>query len=283
MKIGNKVGSSRDYTRPERNSGFRTILVVVLAIMAVCTIFWVYNMGQKAEETVEVAMINGNMYKQQVVSEESLVKYDMAISEYERYTLEKSKKRRVVLWEDRKELIGAFAAYPLQNATVAMYDSFVKSRTDNSDTVLYSFPGKNIVTLNIGADDLKSFKTFLQPGDRINVTAIFSSKEKVYTVDENGTRTASTVDTFREEVVFTDIMVADLLNSSGASILDLYASYNERTVYEQAKLDTSESWLESVEPSVMLAALTPEEETRYYQYLSKSDVEFHIALPQRTN
>ena len=210
----------------------------------------------------------------------------MLVGEFEKYAVDKkdgTKKRRIILWEERNLLANTFAAYPLQADTVAMYDNFVKSRTDNSDTVLYSYPGKNIITLKVGDNDLKSFKTFLQPGDTINVTAIFSSRENIYVTDENGNRTKEAVETFREEKVFTDIMVADLLNSQGASILDLYASYNEKTVYQQDQLDSSESWLKSVQPSVMLVALTPEEETRYYQYLSKSDVEFHISLPQRVD
>ena len=34
-------------------------------------------------------------------------------------------------------------------------------------------------------------------------------------------------------------MIADLLNKEGKSILDIYASYNEATVYEQAQMDKS--------------------------------------------
>ena len=54
------------------------------------------------------------------------------------------------------------------------------------------------------------------------------------------------------------------------------------TVYQQAALDVDESWQDSVEPSTLLVALTPEEEALYYEYLSKNDIEFHMSLPQRT-
>ena len=89
------------------------------------------------------------------------------------------------------------------------------------------------------------------------------------------------VDVFRDEEVFTDIMIADIINSQGKSVLDIYASYNEQTVYQQAALEANEAWLTSVEPDTLLVALTPEEETRYYKYLSKSDVTFYMSLPQR--
>lgn len=90
------------------------------------------------------------------------------------------------------------------------------------------------------------------------------------------------VEVFREETLFTDIMVADMLNQQGDSILDIYASYNDMTVYQQAQMDASESFQDSVVPKSLLIALTPEEETQYYYYLGKNNVEFKISLPQRT-
>lgn len=286
MKIGKKSEGRVKSSKSEKNNSKKNILLMLVLVVTVVLIFWVYTMGQKAEQTISVVMLAENVYKNEAITESKLKEYKMLVGEFEKYAVDKedgTKKRRILLWEEKDMIINTFAAYPLQADTVAMYNNFIKSRTDNSDTVLYSFPGKNIITLNVGDSDLTSFKTFLQPGDTINVTAIFSSKEQIYVTDEDGNKTKETVETFREEKVFTDIMVADLLNSQGESILDLYASYNEKTVYQQAKLDTSESWLKSVEPSVMLVALTPEEETRYFQYLSKSDVSFYISLPQRVD
>lgn len=286
MKIGKRAEGRVKSSKSEKNNSKKNLLLMLVLAVTVVLIFWVYTMGQKAEQTVSVVMLSESVYKNEVITESKLKEYKMLAGEFEKYAVDNedgTKKRRILLWEERNMILNTFAAYPLQADTVAMYNNFIKSRTDNSDTVLYSYPGKNIITLDVGDNDLRSFKTFLQPGDRINVTAIFSSKESVFVTDENGNRTKEMVEIFREEKVFTDIMVADLLNSQGSSILDLYASYNEKTVYQQAQLDASESWLQSVEPSVMLVALTPEEETRYYQYLSKSDVEFHISLPQRVD
>lgn len=159
-----------------------------------------------------------------------------------------------------------------------MISDVVTSRTDNTDTVLYSFPGKNIVSLSLGDSDLTTFKTFLQPGDRVNVTAIYKNEQQLDTSDGG----QETVSATRQETVFKDIMIADLLNNSGESVLDLYASYNDMTTYEQAALDSDEEWKERITPATLLVALTPEEEALYYDYLSKSEVEFHMSLPQRT-
>ena len=238
-------------------------------------------MGRKAEETVQVIMLAEDIYKNEVVTEEMLQPYDMIKGEFEKYATTNSngtQRRRILLWDERNLVVGTFAAYPLHEGTVAMYTDFITSRTDNSDSVLYSFPGKNIVALNVGTNDLKAFKTFLQPGDRVNIKAIYSESESVE--DEYGTNERVTV--YREETVFQDIMIADLLNSQGESILDIYASYNDATVYEQAQLDASETFQASVEPSTLLVALTPEEEMLYYYYQNKDDAEFTMSLPQRT-
>ena len=78
-------------------------------------------------------------------------------------------------------------------------------------------------------------------------------------------------------------MLADLLNSQGDSILDLFQQYNDMSTYEQANLDASESWVQSVTPANIMVALTPEEESEYYKYLSKDSITFKISLPQRSN
>ena len=77
-------------------------------------------------------------------------------------------------------------------------------------------------------------------------------------------------------------MVADLLNSDGESVLDLYAQYQEMTVYRQAQLDNDEGWQKAVLPTTLLVALTPEEESAYYDYLSKNQIKFKMSLPQRS-
>lgn len=286
MKIGKGREGRVASTKPDKNSGMKNVALVLIMVITAVLIVWVYSMGKKAEQTVSVIMLAESVYKNEVITESMLKEYQMLTGEFEKYAVvneDGTKKRRILTWDERNMIINTFAAYPLQSDTIAMYNNFIKSRTDNSDTVLYSYPGKNIVTLSVADKDLKSFKTFLQPGDRINVNAIFASSETINVEQPDGTTEKQKVDTFREETVFTDIMVADLLNSKGDSILDLYASYNEKTVYQQAALDSNDAWLQSVEPSVMLVALTPEEETRYYQYLSKGDVEFIISLPQRLN
>lgn len=285
MKIGkNNKKAPKVSSKVGGNYSKNNILIIGVMVVTLLLIIWVYTMGRKAQETVQVIMYSENIYKNETITNDKIVPYDMVKAEFEKYAVTQkdgSLKRRVLLWEERNKIVNTFAAYSLKANTVAEYTDIFTSRIDNSDSVLYSFPGKNIVTLDVGDNDLKAFKTFLQPGDRINVVAIYRTTEKVKEDDGYGGTVTNDVEVYKEEVIFPDIMLADLLNNSGDSILDIYASYNEKTVYQQASLDASESFQDSVTPETMLVALTPEEEEIYYYYLGKDDVEFRISLPQR--
>jgi len=280
-KIKDTISGVTSLGKPAKNSIKNyTYLLVVLGI-TIILIFWVYTIGAKAERTVKVAMLATNVYKNQLVTKEMFKPYDMLQGEFEKYAIidNKGRKvRRIILWNEIDKIVNSFAAYPLQEGTYAEYRSFIKSRVDNSDNVLYSFPGKEIVPLEIGANELQAFKTFLQPGDRLTIEAIFSQRESA---NNNNDRGNTQVEVFRTENVFTDIMVADLLNAQGESILDIYSSYRDKPVYEQAQLDTSQAFRDRTEPKTLLVALTPEEKDRYYYYLSKSNVKFRVSMPQR--
>ena len=288
MKIGKGRGGSQNQQlnvgKPSKNQNKKNMYIIITVLITALLITWVYSMGRKAEETVQVCMTSQSIYKNQVVTESMLQPYDMLKGEFEKFSTVQSdgtKKRRVLLWEERGMIINTFAAYPLQANNYCEYRSFIKSRVDNSDSVLYSFPGKEIVPLEVDSNELQAFKTFLQPGDRVNVTALFSQKEKITEDDGFGGTTTQTVETFRTETVFKDIMIADLINSTGESILDIYADYRDKTVYQQAQLEASQTFQDSVEPKTLLVALSPDELDRYFYYLSKSQVEFRMSLPQR--
>lgn len=287
MKIGkNNKKAPKVSSRVGGNYSKNNILIIGVAVVTLLLIVWVYSMGRKAQETVQVIMYKENIYKNETITNDKLIPYDMVKAEFEKYAVTKADgtlKRRVLLWEEKDKILNTFAAYSLQANTVAEYTDMIISRIDNSDSVLYSFPGKNIVTLDVGDNDLRAFKTFLQPGDRINVVAIYRTTEKIKEDDGYGGTVINEVEVYKEDVIFPDIMLADLLNQKGESILDIYASYNEKTVYQQASLDASESFQDSVTPETMLVALTPEEEEAYYYYLGKEDVEFRISLPQRAD
>lgn len=279
MKLQHRTDNNR-MARTEVNNQKRNFLLIGLIAAAIALIIWIVMVGKQAERTIPVCMLAQDVYKNQVITSDMLVQYDMIEAEFEKYAITKSngsKARRIVLWKEKDALIGAFAAYPLQNNTVAMYDNFITERVDNSDSVLYSFPGKEIVAVDIVEGDLDAYKTFLQPGDRVNITAVYNVQAES---DEKIDGERYQVDTVRTETLFEDIMVADLLNQDGNSILDIYATYNDMTVYEQAAMDKDEEFQDSVSPASLLLALTQDEIQRYYEAMSKNCT-FKMSLPQR--
>lgn len=275
-----KLFSNMD-SRLALNQSKKLGYVIAIALVGILLIIWVLYIGGKAERTVKIVMLSQNVHKNQLITAELFKPYDILQGEYEKYTVVDDKgvkKRRLILWEERGRVVNSFAAYNLKNDTYAEYRDFIKSRVNNTDTVLYSFPGKDVVPLEISGGEMTAFKTFLKPGDKLNIEAVFTVKQKVGE-DISGEYT----DTFKIETVFGGIMVADMLNGKGESILDAYAMYRELPVWEQARLDRSTEFRQKTDPKTLLIALTPDEKERYYYYLSKSSVKFKASMPQRLN
>lgn len=292
MKLGRKKSNGNGLpgsgggglNQPSLNKSKSNGKIIMVLLITVAMIAWVISVGKKAEETVQVVMLKESLYKNEVITIDKLMPYDMLRGEYEKYAITTENgaaQKRLVPWEKVDTVLNYFAAYPLQRETLLETRSLVAQRTDNTDSVLYSFPGKEIVQLNIAASDLNSFKTFLQPGDRINVDAIYSEKMTIQVDDGYGGKMASDVEVYKTEPVFNSIMIADIINADGGSVLDIYANYNRLTVFEQASMDKSDAFQAQTEPKALLVALSPDEKDSYYRFLSKSNIEFKVSLPQR--
>lgn len=284
MKAGRHVRTNR-LTRPEKNQNSKLMMAAILGVVAVLLIIWVWTLGNKADQTISVCMYAEDVYKNETITEDMFKEYKMTKVEYEKYTIveqDGTKYRRILLWDERGKAVGTFAAYNSQAETICMNNDFINSRVTNSDTILYSYPGKVVTAFDVGDSDLESFKTLLQPGDKVNIIAIFKKQQKLTASDALGNANTQTVELQQTETMFEDIMLADLLNNDGDSILDLYEYYNNLSVYAQAQLDSDESWKERTTPSKILMALTPEELDTYYYYLGK-DCQFRMTLNQRNS
>lgn len=283
MKLGKKTSS---VGRPQVNANKKSGIIIGLVFVTILLIAWVIWLGHKAQETVTVAVYAQGLYKNQLITnpETMFEPYEMLRAEYEKLsvTYENGEtKRRIMLYEEVPQLKGWYAAYPLMQGDYVQYRSFIGKKTDNSNTVLYNFPGKEIVSFDIDTGLIGTFKTFLEPGDKINVQATY--KETIEENKDDGTGmnlSKEEVDVFRTERAFSGIAIADMLNDQDSSILDMYAYYNNLSAYQQSSLDNDSSWKSSTSPSKVLVALTPEELERYYYYKNK-DATFEVSLPQR--
>lgn len=270
--------------KPRANQNKRTMGIVAVGVVTFLLILWVFAMSQNATKTVQVAMYAKNIYKNQQITADMFIPYDMLQSEYDNFAStykDGTTKRKVILYSEVNTLVGTYAAYPLRAETYALWTDFFTSRTDNSDSVLYSYPGKNLVVLDVDSGTIKSFSSFLKPGDRINVIASFDETAEVKVYQDDGSFKMEESETHRNEPMFQDIVLADMLNSDGQSILDLYEYYDTLDTYSQANLDASDDWAEQTTPDTILVALTPEEVDTLYYYQSKSGVTFYVTVPQR--
>lgn len=288
MQLGKKSNKRNGFNNPSINNRKNLIATLGLVVFAAGSIGWVSSIGKKAEDTVRVVMSARDIYKDEPINineDAGMLKpYDMLVGEYEKYSYQNDNgttKRRVVLWDERDKLAGTFAAYPMQRDRTVMYREVVKSRIDNSDSVLYSFPGKDIVTLEVNGNDMEAFKTFLKPGDRLNVDGNYTERITEETLDSYGQIQKQEYEVFKTEQVFGGILVADLLNSNGESVLDVYAGYNNMSTWQQAQLDKDPAFKEKTTPRTLLVALTPEEKDRYNYFLSKGNIKFKVSVPQR--
>lgn len=290
MKLGKKSTASAvggGSGAPKLNSNKKSGTIIILAFITIGLIAWVVFLGHKAQETVRVAVFKQGMYKNQVVTDPTVFfePYDMLRAEYEKLSVTSengSSTRRIILWDEVGKLKGWYAAYPLMQGDYVQYREFVSAKIDNSKTVLYNFPGKEIVSFDIKTDLISTFKTFIEPGDKVNIQATYMDKLK--DTQGNGEETADSgdeeIEVFRTEKAFNGIVIADMLNSSDQSVLDLYAYFNSLSAYQQARLEGDSSWTKQTQPTKVLVALSPEELDRYFYYKNKQAT-FEVTLPQR--
>jgi len=87
----------------------------------VLMIIWVLVLSHRADSTVSVVMLKENVYKNQVITEDVIMKYDIIRAEFNKYAVvndDGTKKRRLILWDERGVILNSFAAYPLKKKRI---------------------------------------------------------------------------------------------------------------------------------------------------------------------
>lgn len=277
-------------------------ILIIVACIGATAFLWVFVSAKT--QTISVCMWNGNHAKNSPLNSDAVTEYKMLVGEYETYAIQGTDgvTSRIIKWEDRALLNGKYCTRNVYGATIVVLEDLMTEKINNTDMLMYNFPGREIVSLEIGGKDMDAFKQFLVPGDRINITAVITT-EKTVMVDQvgsegaNGPQTASDVfsqnsnsgrnsgelteEVITTEPLFDSIYIADMLNKDGESVLDLMERYNALTAAQQAQWASSDSWKEATTPDILLVALTKEELLRYYKYAERDGVSFRVSLPQR--
>lgn len=224
-----------------------------------------------------------------MITEDMVESYDMYYKEYQQYGTMKfsdgSTRSTIVNWEDRDLVIGQrYAAYYMRGGTVLFWDSTIKDQT-RKNSYLYSMNGE---LLNINMNTVSDFGDMVVPGDTLNIRATYTkmnydlSDEEAYKLAFASGSNVSNVETTVIEPLFEEVAILDMLNSSGASIFDIYYSYISMTKAEQAAALADDNFLKSVVPASILLEVTSEE-VEHYMEMQAAGASYQITLLPRSS
>jgi len=276
-----KAKSTASLRRFSKTMQVSIILGVVVAIVIGLNFYSQMEM----RKVVEIVKLKVSVPQDGFVTQDMMYKDTMPVSEYEKsgiYTLsDGTKRRQIVLWEDRHRIQNAYAAYYIRQDTPLYWDSLTKE-TPKKYSYLYKMDGE-LLKVNL---DAKEFGRMLVPGDKINVRVTYT--DTVYTLpterefmiqQQTGIQPQTTVT--RNELLFNSVTVLDILNAQGESIFDIYYQLLALPRAEQLRIIESSDFQKQVEPSQILLNVTPEEVDRYVRISGKSP-KFTMTLLPRT-
>lgn len=274
---GNKVKKTSKVSRT-----FKIVATLVFAILVVVAMNFYASMNLK--DTIEIVKLTSAVPQDGVVAQANMYKDTMLRSEYEKqgvYTLSDGTKRRsIVLWEDKDRIKTAFASYYIRQDTPLYWDALSKE-TPKQYAYLYQMDGE-LLKLKLDASE---FGKMLVPGDKVNVRVTYSEKdftlptEREFQLQQQTGVQAQTSIT-KNELLFTDLVVLDLLNSKGESIFDIYYQLVSLPKAKQQEMVNTEDFQDKVKPSQILVNLTYEEANRYNEITGKSPSYMMTLLPR---
>lgn len=246
------------------------------------------------QNTIPVIMLKTPVVRNQMITADKLDKYNMTEKEFYRYGLEQSKagitnrlirytKENIETLTQAKEPV--FYAYSKKANDLLMWEDCIPTYQDKTRMFLYKYPGKNIIELTVSGSNLNTFKKILNVGDRINIKCLYK-KTLSTAVVRSSVKRKSTSETYFDfdllqiDDLFTNIAIADILNSNGESILDYNEYVNNLPTSEKLELIQTEEYKRNIKAATLMLAVTPTEENLYNIYRKKDGATFLISLPQ---
>ena len=272
---------------------YSTKVILLLTIVFYATLSAIniraYLLTQK---TITVVKLQGPCIRNQMITKDNLKEYEMTEKEFYRYGLEQSKSginNRLIKWEDSKILTEGkepvFFAYSKKNDDLLMWEDCIPTYIDKTRMFRYAYPGKNIIELTVSGSNLNTFKKILQVGDKINIKCLYK-KTLSTAVVRSSVKRKSTSETYFDfdllqiDDLFTNIEIADILNSNGDSILDYNEYVDGLPTSTRLELIQTEEYKRNIKASTLMLAVTPAEESLYNIYRKKDGATFLISLPQ---
>lgn len=272
-----KTKSSSKFARE-----IRVILILFVVVAVVIAVNFASSYALK--QTVEVVKLKSAVPQDGMITEDIMYRDTMLIDEFEKQGVlqlsDGSKKRAIVLWEDRGKIVNSFASYYIRQNSPVYWD-MVGAETPKQYSYLYKMDGE-LAKLDISAD---TFGEMLVPGDHINVRVSYT--EQVYTLptpeefamqQQTGIQAQTSVK--KQDKLFNNVAVLDILNSNGESIFDIYYKLLALPKDKQYETLQDEDFQKTVEPSQILLNVTPEEADHYMDIKGKGPSYMMTLLPR---
>ena len=265
------------------------IFVALALIIFVCVLTAISAAENKKTITVCRISTDSPISANSLITEDKLVAYDMYYKEFEQYGTMKfndgTTRSTIVRWADKDAVIGKrYAAYYMREGTLLFWDSTLKDQT-RKNSYLYSMSGE---LLNIKMTTTQDFGDMVVPGDSLNIRAVYQATvynlptvEAYQLSQEDGAEVTGVEKTYNE-LLFSEVQILDMLNSSGSSIFDIYYEYIAMTKAQQQAALADDGFLESVKPASILVEVTSEEVERYMA-LQAAGAQYQMTLLPRTS
>lgn len=281
-------------TRANNVSRAKNRLIGVM--LAACLIVFVCVMtaisSAETKKTIPVVRIKNNapISANSLITEDKIEAYDMYYKEFQQYGTMKfsdgTTRSTIVRWSDKDLVLGQrYAAYYMRGGTVLFWDSTLRDQT-RKNSYLYNMTGE---LLNIQMNTVQDFGDMVVPGDTLNIRATYAATvynlptELEYRLSmESGSNNTTGVEISKTDMLFSEVSILDMLNSSGNSIFDIYYDYISKTKEEQQAMLADDGFLDSVKPASILLEVTAEEVERFMA-MDSVNASYQMTLLPRTS
>lgn len=284
MSTGLKINADKLGTAKAKrfSKSFKITAMVIFFIVVVIGVNIYSSIGLR--DTVEIIKLSSSVPQDGQVLQSGMYKDTMLRSEYEKqgvFTLSDGTKRRsIVLWEDKGKIVNAYASYYIRQDTPLYWDALTKE-TPKQYSYLYQMDGE-LLKIDMDAGE---FGKMLVPGDRINVRASYTETDYTLPTErefqiqqQTGIQPQTSIK--RNILLFNNVVVLDILNSKGESIFDLYYKLLALPKSQQRAMVQTDEFQKQVVPSQILLNVTPEEADRYMEIVGNGPKYLMTLLPR---
>lgn len=265
----------------------QVVVIIVLAIVILSVIVINSITSASLKRNVEVAVLKTSLPEGAQITEENLEKKTMVEAEYENtgvYELKSGeKKRAIVLWDDIDIILGTYTTNYIRQNTGIYWDELTKE-APKENSYLYNMEGE---LLKVDFDP-EEFGGMLVPGDRINVRIAYSEENyNLPTKEEYLNAEASGIDLnttkMKQEMLFNEVRIIDMLNSDGESIYDIYYNLATMSTTQRKEYVSQDGFDAAIEPATILLNVTAEEADRYMKLTQMGGGKLLMTLLPRTD